>query len=102
KNWTSGNHDIDEFIQNSQLKAKCSEVALEWIEYDKLENFEYLVKGGFGTAYKAIWNEGYISHWHYEKNLWNRYKSSVILKCLNNSQDITVELLREEVRGFYI
>src|SRR5690349_17261192 len=23
KNWTSGNHDIDEFIQNSQLKAKC-------------------------------------------------------------------------------
>src|SRR2546429_8148872 len=23
KNWMSGNHDIDEYIQNSQLKAKC-------------------------------------------------------------------------------
>ena len=30
KNWTSGNHDIDEYIQNSQLKAKCCEEVLEW------------------------------------------------------------------------
>src|SRR5277367_5263087 len=32
QNWTSGNHDIDELIQETQLKAKnCYEV-LEWIE----------------------------------------------------------------------
>ena len=34
KNWTSGNHDIDELIQNAQLNAKCYEEALEWIEYN--------------------------------------------------------------------
>ena len=57
KNWTSGNHDIDEYIQNSQLKAKCHEEVLEWIEYDKFENVEYLAKGGFGTTFKAIWED---------------------------------------------
>ena len=54
QNWTSGNHDIDEFIQKAQLKAKGPFV-LEWIEYDRFENVEYLAKGGFGTTYKAIW-----------------------------------------------
>src|SRR2546421_12790881 len=53
KNWTSGNHDIDEFIQNVQLKAKNQ--ILEWIEYYRFENVEYLAKGGFGTVHKAIW-----------------------------------------------
>ena len=28
KNWTSGNHDVDEFIQNTQLKAKCCKEVL--------------------------------------------------------------------------
>src|ERR1044072_2005098 len=59
KNWTSGNHDIDEFIQKAQLKAKNEYKVLEWIEYDRFENVEYLAKGGFGTTYKAIWKDGY-------------------------------------------
>src|SRR5688572_29818084 len=33
KNWTSGNHDIDEFIQQTQLKAKNYSEVIEWIEY---------------------------------------------------------------------
>src|SRR5437764_996945 len=45
KNWTSGNHYIDEFIQNAQLNAKNYKEVLEWIEYDR---FEY-VEVGFGT-----------------------------------------------------
>src|ERR1051325_11166372 len=60
KNWTSGNHDVDEFIQNAQLKAKYTGQIIEWIEYDRFENVEYLAKGGFGTTYKAIWKDGYI------------------------------------------
>src|SRR3984885_13179063 len=35
QNWTSGNHDIDELIQGTQLKAKNSNEALEWILYDR-------------------------------------------------------------------
>src|ERR1051325_7684985 len=48
KNWTSGNQDVDKFIQKTQLKARYDKEALEWIEYDKFENVEYLAKGGFG------------------------------------------------------
>ena len=67
-NWTRGNHDIDEFIRNAQLKAKNDSEVLEWIEYDRFENIEYLTKREFGTAYKAIWKDGYISGWDYENN----------------------------------
>src|SRR5437870_169411 len=52
KNWTSGNYDIDKFIQNAQLNAKSQSKVLEWIEYDRfenIENIEYLTK----TTYKA-------------------------------------------------
>ena len=47
KNWTSGNHDVDEFILKAQLKAKSYREILEWIEFDRFENVEYLAKGGF-------------------------------------------------------
>src|ERR1051326_1111716 len=51
--WTSGNREIDEFIQNFQLNATCREEVLEWIPYEKFRNVKYLAKGGFGTVHKA-------------------------------------------------
>ena len=80
KNWTSGNSDVDKLIQESQLNAK-SEEKLEWIEYDRFENIEYITKGGFGKVYKAIWKDGGL----------------VALKSLNNSKDITSEFLNEVI-----
>ncbi|POG67850.1 kinase-like domain-containing protein [Rhizophagus irregularis DAOM 181602=DAOM 197198] len=102
KNWTSGNDEVDKFIQKMQLKAKDYRETLEWIEYDRFENVEYLAKGGFGTIYKAIWRDGYIREWDSENNQWKRVKFwdkdyenfPVVLKCLHNSQDIT-DFLRE-------
>ncbi|EXX58124.1 kinase-like domain-containing protein [Rhizophagus irregularis DAOM 181602=DAOM 197198] len=47
KNWTSGNHEVDKLIQKTQLKAKVSHEMLVWIEYDRFENIEFLIKGGF-------------------------------------------------------
>ena len=104
KNWTSGNHDVDEFIQKAQLKAKNKYQVLEWIEYDRFENVEYLAKGGFGTTYKAIWKDGYLDYDYENHQQLVRRKDDekghpVALKCLHNSQDITVEFLRE-VRYF--
>ena len=103
KNWTSGNHEVDKFIQKVQLKAIHQLYVLEWIEYDRFENVEYLAKGGFGTIYKAIWKDGFIESWDSENNKWIRSnawfryyeKFPVVLKCLNNSQDITSDFLRE-------
>ncbi|RGB27367.1 kinase-like domain-containing protein [Rhizophagus diaphanus] len=103
KNWTSGNDEVDKLIQTTQLKAKEYKEILEWIEYDRFENVEYLAKGGFGIIYKAIWKDGFISEWDSEYNQWKRSKYwdieyenfPVALKCLHNSQDITSEFLRE-------
>ena len=95
KNWTSGNSDVDKLIQESQLNAKNFYEILEWIEYDRFENIEYITKGGFGKVYKAIWKDGYIGNWDYETNQWKRYGRIIALKCLNNSKDITFEFLNE-------
>jgi hypothetical protein len=99
KNWTSGNSDVDKLIQESQLNAKDFREKLEWIEYDRFENIEYITKGGFGKVYKAIWKDGYIIGWDYETNQWKRDKFGnpmfVALKSLNNSKDITLEFLNE-------
>ena len=99
QNWTSGNHDVDEFIQKAQLEAKNDSKILEWIEYDRFENIEYLAKGGFGTTYKATWKDGYIWKWDSYYNQWYRNRNGrgmqVALKSLHNSQDITIDFLRE-------
>ncbi|UZO27042.1 uncharacterized protein OCT59_019251 [Rhizophagus irregularis] len=103
KNWASGNHEVDMFIQKTQLKAENHREILEWIEYDRFENIEYLTKGGFGTIYKAIWKDGYIKSWDSENNKWTRKKTycrdyenfPVVLKCLYNSKEITSDFLRE-------
>ena len=102
QNWTSGNHDVDKFIQKTQLKAKRPWELIEWIEYDRFENIEYLAKGGFGTTFKAIWKDGPIISWDPFSNRWVRQKTywdhldyPVALKCLHNSQNITTEFLSE-------
>jgi hypothetical protein len=106
-NWTSGNNEIDKFIQKLQLKARYYSEIIEWIEYDKFEDIEYLTEGGFGTIYKAIWKDGYIEYWDFENDRWKRGKKnsetySVALKCLHNSQDITTEFLKQVSYLLYI
>src|SRR5581483_729125 len=92
KNWTSGNNDVDKFIQKVQLKAINEFELMEWIEHDRFENVEYLAKGGFGTVFKAIWIYGPIMEWGSVNNQFNRKgKTKVALKCLHNSQDLTAE-----------
>src|SRR5437764_14626902 len=71
--WTSGNKEIDEFIQNCQLNATRFEEVLEWIPYEKFKNIKYLAKGGFGTVHKAKWIDGVIEDWDISQNKWDRY-----------------------------
>jgi len=100
KNWTSEDHNIDEFIQISQLKAKCCEEVLELIEYNKFENVEYLAE----SVYKAIWKDGYIWYWDSKNNQWERYREyykkgqPVALKCLHDLQNINSFEFLKEVR----
>ncbi|CAB4413187.1 unnamed protein product [Rhizophagus irregularis] len=95
KNWTSGNHDVDEFIQKAKLKAEDSYKIIEWIEYDKFEDVEYLAKGGFGTTFKAVWKDGPWEINYNNNQLERKSETKVALKCLHNSQDITADFLKE-------
>ncbi|EXX64481.1 Bck1p [Rhizophagus irregularis DAOM 197198w] len=86
-NWTSGNNNIDEFIQQSQLNAFFCTKCLEWIPFEKFENVTYLTRGGFSKIYSADWPEGKIGHWDIENQEWIRTSRKVALKSLNNSSN---------------
>ena len=101
--WTSGNKEIDEFIQKFQLNATHYEEVLEWIPYEKFSNVEYLAKGGFGTVHKAKWIDGHIEYWNTNENKWYRDTHEyVVLKSLNNSQSITTDFLQEVCNLLFI
>ncbi|GBC52556.1 kinase-like domain-containing protein [Rhizophagus irregularis DAOM 181602=DAOM 197198] len=95
KNWTSGNKDIDEFIQQSQLNAVCFNKYLEWIPFENFKDITYITRGGFGKIYSAEWPEGYIYSWNIENQEWVRYSKKVALKSLDNSSCISTEFLNE-------
>ncbi|GES91743.1 kinase-like domain-containing protein [Rhizophagus clarus] len=121
-NWTSGNEQIDKFIKESQLNARNWSELLEWIPYNRLRNIKYLAQGGFSTVYKAIWLDGKVRHWDYEKQGWNRsaykideqyyedasnsqiknplkidekYGYPIVLKSLNDSSNLNEDFLNE-------
>ncbi|POG58236.1 kinase-like domain-containing protein [Rhizophagus irregularis DAOM 181602=DAOM 197198] len=95
KNWTSGNKDIDEFIQQSQLNAVHYMKYLEWIPFENFKDITYITRGGFGKIYSAEWPEGYIKYWNIENQEWVRYSKKVALKSLDNSSCISTEFLNE-------
>ena len=100
KNWTSGNKDIDEFIQNSQLNALSWRNCLEWVSFENFQNVSYITKGGFGKIYSAEWTEGCIYDWDIENQKWRRGTNrKVVLKSLNNSSDISADFLNEVINN---
>ncbi|RGB40444.1 kinase-like domain-containing protein, partial [Rhizophagus diaphanus] len=96
KNWTSGNKNIDEFIQQSQLNSLFCTKSLEWIPFEKFEDVTYLTRGGFSKIYSAYWSEGNIVRWDIENQEWIRTSRKVALKSLNNSSNnISNDFLNE-------
>ncbi|PKK57708.1 hypothetical protein RhiirC2_797564, partial [Rhizophagus irregularis] len=93
-NWTSGNNDIDKFIQYSQLSAHddCERV-LEWLPYNKFYNIRYIMK----DMYRANWIDGNIINWNNNNQNWKRKGQSMFatLKRLNNPKYIILELANE-------
>ena len=56
-NWTSGNKEIDEFIQDTQRNAISYSTYLEWIPWKQFEEIE-LHKNYFDTRCIAKWING--------------------------------------------
>src|SRR5581483_1167034 len=66
-NWTSGNDDIDNLIQECQMKALTPQMIPEWIPYNNLRNIKYLTKGGYSDIYTADWIGGCYDEWDPKK-----------------------------------
>src|SRR6266480_3782972 len=98
KNWTSGNNDIDELIQHSQLYAVHYSKCLEWVPFEKFQNVTYITRGGFGKIYSAKWPEGYIDSWDIKNQKWKGFSKKAALKSLDNSSDISADFLNEVIK----
>uniref|UniRef100_U9TCU7 Protein kinase domain-containing protein n=1 Tax=Rhizophagus irregularis (strain DAOM 181602 / DAOM 197198 / MUCL 43194) TaxID=747089 RepID=U9TCU7_RHIID len=100
-NWTSGNDDIDIFIQDTQLSVhdnyEIFKKVLEWVPYNKLYDIKYITKGGFGKIYKANWIDGYIDKWDEDNQNWERNNKNmfIALKSLDNSKNVTLKFMNE-------
>ncbi|GBC39142.1 kinase-like domain-containing protein [Rhizophagus irregularis DAOM 181602=DAOM 197198] len=89
-NWISGNKNIDDFIQEMQLKINnCDNIVFEWIPYNQFNEIKEIGKNGQITVYSAIWKDGPLSNSRSWEGIYTRdsYKE-VALKCLHNLQSI--------------
>ena len=97
-NLTSGNEKIDNFVQEMQLKiVDANDIVFEWIPYSQFSNIKKIGRGGFATVYSAIWKDGPLTYMFGTNKYIKKYSSNfkVVLRCLNNSQNITDEFLNE-------
>jgi len=83
----TGQELVEKFIEQQQLRLGKDYEQREkwqWIPYEQFTDIEYLAEGGFSKIYKVKWG----------KHEWGDDRI-VALKSLNNSQNITLEFLRE-------
>jgi hypothetical protein len=53
--WTSGDEDIDTFIQKTQAEAQTPNDYLEWIDPQRVTTIRRIANGGFGSVYEGTW-----------------------------------------------
>jgi len=92
--WTSGNKEIDYFIQNIQIHAWRHWLVLEWYPWSTFSEIEEIGKGGYATVFRAETKVQRIRKWDHQSNQWSRlekhrdyrYKQYVALKTMGDSE----------------
>ncbi|CAG8588022.1 10179_t:CDS:2 [Dentiscutata heterogama] len=85
-NWTSGNKEIDDAIQNAQKNTSRPDHVIEWVPFEDFEMVQYLNKGGYASIYKAEWRKGRYDKWNAQLKILERCgMHEIILKMLTNS-----------------
>ncbi|CAB4422069.1 unnamed protein product [Rhizophagus irregularis] len=92
----SENKEIDDFIQEKQLKMNTYEdTVFEWIPYNRLNEIGELSKNGSNSIHSAIWKDGPL---HYNKEYSNYTRDSnkkVVLEYLHNPENAIDFLINE-------
>ena len=95
--WTSGNKEIDNFIQNTQIHAWTRHLVLEWYPWENFSNIEEIGKGGYATVFHARSKVERIKKCDHQINQWSRYHSAeyVALKTIGHCELLTTDFLNE-------
>ncbi|CAB4412370.1 unnamed protein product [Rhizophagus irregularis] len=93
-NWTSGDEKINDLIQKMQLNINNpNDIIFEWISYDQFDDINVVEKSD--KICSAIWKDGPLYYKYNNQEYFRSQNKTVILKHLNNSQNITNEFLKE-------
>ncbi|RHZ74584.1 hypothetical protein Glove_220g17 [Diversispora epigaea] len=90
----SGNIKIDNFIKGTQSpNNRNSDPHLVWVPFEEFKDLKKIGQGGFSQIFKATWkiNKGI----NYEGTVKRASKREIVLKVLNNSQNVDTEFLNE-------
>jgi len=82
---------VDDFIRNSQINSGLMVNIIEFVLYYQFKDIEYIAKF---ESYEATWIEGNIQSWK-NINFKRNGPMRVVLKKLNNSENITSKELNE-------
>ncbi|CAG8557817.1 1470_t:CDS:1, partial [Diversispora eburnea] len=90
----SGNINIDNFIKGTQSpnNRNCDPL-LQWVPFEEFKDLEKIGQGGFSQIFKATWKIN--KRINYEGTVKRSSKQTIILKILNNSQNVDTEFLNE-------
>ncbi|GBC02546.1 hypothetical protein RclHR1_04680007 [Rhizophagus clarus] len=102
-NWSSGNDIIDNFIQEMQLKIdSCHDIIFEWIPYNQFDDIKDIVKNDFPRECSVVWKDGPLDYNKYKVEYERSQNKKIVLKCLQNSQNISNEFLIEAIKPYTI
>ena len=87
--WTSGNKQIDKFIQERQLETGYTDVLFEWVPYNQFNDIEEIGINDFTTVHLAVWKDGTLYRDYKNENKWIRESDQkVVLKCFSLDQSL--------------
>ena len=89
---TSGNKQIDDFIQEKTEKQSRDDIVFEWILYNQFENIKEIGRSDFSIIYSAIWKNGPL---YYDDEYRNSKNEKVTLKYWYDSKNKINEFLNE-------
>ena len=91
--WTSGNSDIDKFIQEMQLKVNHhDDVIFEWIPFNQFNITRILSKNKSNKKYSATWKDGPLKF----DSLFNEFADFYTYKYKRNiSLEVTLKYFHD-------
>ncbi|RHZ61722.1 hypothetical protein Glove_346g179 [Diversispora epigaea] len=90
----SGNINIDDFIKGTlSSNMRKIDIFLQWVPFKEFKDVKKIGQGGFSQIFKATWKifEGISNKGTVKRSS----EQEIVLKILNNSQNVDTEFLNE-------